>query len=75
MSLCAAEAAWLRVVDAVGPLRATTDHSYLLDSLVRALLHLGRVEEAWPVAEGLLTKDWSHQGFRELCARHGISGP
>ena len=69
-----AEAAWQRVVDGVEPLRETTDHSYLLDSLVRALLHLGRVEEARPVAEGLLAKDWSHQGFRELCERHGIGG-
>lgn len=67
-----AEAAWRRVVDAVEPLRETTDHSYLLDSLVRALLHLGRVEEAAPVAGRLLAKGWSHQGFRELCHRHGI---
>ncbi len=68
----AAEAAWQRVVDTVEPLRETTDHSYLLDNLVRALLYLGRVEEARPIAAGLLAKGWSHQGFLDLCRRYGL---
>ena len=71
----AAEAAWQRVVEVVAPLRDTTDQAYLLDSLVRALLNLGRVEEARPIAQELLAKGWTHREFRELCDRHGIDEP
>ncbi len=68
----AARSAWLRVIEVVEPVRERVDHAYLLDSLVRALLRLGRVEEARPVAADLLAKGWTHQGFEELCREFGI---
>ena len=71
----AAEAVWEEVVDVVGPLHDSTDHGYLLDSLVRALLHLGRVEEARPVAGRLLARGWRHREFQELCSRHRLGTP
>ena len=69
----AARASWQRVVDLVKPIRETTDHHYLLDSQVRALFYLGRVEEARPVAEKLLARGWTHDGFVELCGLHGVA--
>ncbi|MEM7352818.1 MAG: protein kinase [Acidobacteriota bacterium] len=69
----AARAAWQRVVNLLAPFRDHTDNGYLLDRLVRALLQLNRVDEARPVALGLLEKDWSHRDFVELCREYGIA--
>ena len=71
----AARTAWQRVVELVEPVRESTDHLYLLDSQVRALFFLGQVEPARPLAEKLLERGWTHQGFVELCGLHGVAAP
>ena len=37
-----------------------------------ALLYLGRVDEARPLAEKLLAKGWRQPDFIELCQEHGL---
>lgn len=41
----------------------------------RALLGLGRVDEARPLATNLLAQGWRYRRFDELCALHGIFPP
>ena len=67
----AAKAAWESVLDLVEPVRDESSMTYFDDVLVRALVALGRVDEARPVAEGLLAIDWRHQDFAEFWRRHG----
>ena len=62
-----------RVLAASSPLAQTTGHVYLIDTHVRALLALGRADEAAPLARKLLDREWNHREFRELCAEHGIT--
>jgi serine/threonine protein kinase len=74
-NLTAARVSWQKVVDLVEPYRETTDNLYLLDSQVRALFALGRVEKARPVAEKLLRRGWTHNGIVGLCGLHGVPIP
>lgn len=70
----AARRAYEEVLALIEPVRGETDLVYLDDLTVRALLRLGRLEEARPLAQELLEKDWRHRGFRELVEGYGISG-
>ena len=69
----AAHAAWNRLVELLEPEREQTDHTYLLDVLVRGLLRLNRVDEARPIAIDLLNKGWNHRDFSRLAGRYGIA--
>ena len=69
----AAETVWRSVVETLEPLKGETDNAYLLDSLVRAYIHLGQIEDARPIATHLLAIDWTHQNFVQLCSEHGIT--
>lgn len=69
-----ADAAWEEVLTTTEPFAAgATDHTYLLDTRVRALLRLGRTEQATAPARALLERGWNHHAFRALCERHGIT--
>jgi tetratricopeptide (TPR) repeat protein len=72
-SPAAARQRWEEVVRLVAAVEGESSLLYLDDLKVRALLHLGRVEEARPVAKALLARHWTHRGFQELVAEHGIS--
>ena len=57
------------------PITRDSQVVWFLDAHVRALLLLGRAEEAQPMAERLLASGWVDFGFRDLCWRHGIKPP
>ena len=65
-------ATWRELLSVTEPLAETTGHIYLLDTHVRALFALDRVEEARPIARRLLDQGWDHQDFRALCVEHGL---
>jgi len=48
---------------------------YYLDTYARALLLLGRVDEARPVVEELRSKGWKGSAFLELCCQHDLILP
>ncbi len=69
-----AAVAWEEVTTITAPFAAdATDHTYLLDTRVRALLELGNIEQATGPARALLDRGWNHNGFRDLCQHHGIA--
>lgn len=59
----------------IAPRIGQTDNLYLLDTRVRALLALGRVDSARPTAESMLSRGWQHRDFVALCRAHGIERP
>lgn len=61
-----ARRAWNRLLEVLEPVREDSTLAYLDDSVARALLYLGRRDEARPIAEALIAKGWRHQGFEEL---------
>jgi serine/threonine protein kinase len=63
---------WTEIVDVLRPVGESTDLLYLQDLLARALLRLGRREEARPVVEGLSAKGWRHRGFEAFVAAHAF---
>jgi len=68
----AAEEEWARAVSVMEKVALQRGDLYYLDTYARALLLLGRVEQARPVVETLLAKQWRSPPFIELCQRHGI---
>ncbi|MBZ0113179.1 MAG: serine/threonine protein kinase [Thermoanaerobaculia bacterium] len=68
-------AAWQRCVEVTEVATIDSDHLYLLDTRVRALVALDRLEEARPLAEALLTRQWAHRGFLELSRKAGFVLP
>ena len=66
-----ATSSWTRAAAIMEPLAAGSEAVALLDTQARALLHLGRVEEARPIATGLLAKGWRGPELLELCRQHG----
>lgn len=67
-----ARAAWERSVKLMAPIVARTPEVWYLDTWARALLHLGRIEEARPAVRQLLEADWEEEDFRELVERAGL---
>ena len=66
---------WTRAAAIMEPLTAGSRAVALLDTHARALLHLGRVDEARPLATELLAAGWNHPELLELCRRHGLTAP
>ncbi len=64
---------WTRAVAVIAPLSAGSDVVEYLDTHAQALLYLGRVDEARPLAAKLLAKGWSDPDFLQLCREHGLS--
>jgi hypothetical protein len=43
-----------------------------LDTHARALLYLGRTDEARPLVKTLLARGWNDAEFLDLCRKHGL---
>ncbi len=63
---------WTEAVAVTEPLASQFALLRAQEYRVKALLLLGRVDEARPTAEALLAVKWSDPDLRELCIRHGI---
>jgi hypothetical protein len=62
-----------RVLDITGSrLAADPENLALLGARVRALLGLGRIEEARPLVAFLRASGWTDSGFAMLCRKHGL---
>lgn len=62
-----------RVLDITGSrLAADPENLPLLGARVRALLGLGRIEEARPMVASLRASGWTDSGFVKLCRQHGL---
>jgi tetratricopeptide (TPR) repeat protein len=70
----AARSAWRRAAEAMEAIASQRADMYYLDTYARALLLLGDVDAARPVAEELMAKGWSNPEFEALCRRHGLDG-
>lgn len=68
-----ADEAWREAAALMAPLTADSDVVEQLDTHARALLYLGRVEEARPLVEKLQAQGWRDAEFLELCRRHGLA--
>ncbi len=67
--------AWEEAVELMARVRLQSRESpqespYFLDAEVQALLELGRVQDARPLAEELHRRGWKSPDFLELCAEH-----
>jgi serine/threonine protein kinase len=67
-----AEAAWGDAVEQMEGIALERGDLYYLDTYARALLLLGRIDEARPVAAILVSKGWKGTAFVELCRRSGL---
>jgi tRNA A-37 threonylcarbamoyl transferase component Bud32 len=62
-----------RVLDITGSRLATDPENLpLLGARVRALLGLGRIDEARPIVASLRASGWTDSGFAMLCRKHGL---
>jgi tetratricopeptide (TPR) repeat protein len=62
-----------RVLDITGSrLAADPENLPLLAARVRALLGLGRIDEARPLVASLKASGWTDSGFAMLCRKHGL---
>lgn len=68
----AAERHWTMAADTIRSTALERDDLYYLDTYARALLLLGRVDDAGPIVDRLLAKGWRSSAFLELCRRHGL---
>jgi tetratricopeptide (TPR) repeat protein len=48
------------------------DSSEVLDTYVRPLLELGRLDEAMPVCKKLQAREWNYLGLQQLCRSKGL---
>jgi len=67
-----AEASWREAVTLMAPLTADTGAVDFLDTHARALLYLGRVDEARPLVKALQARGWNDAELQELCRKHGL---
>ncbi len=67
-----AQTAWTRAAQVMETIALQRGDLYYLDTYVRALLLLGRVEEAKPIVDTLLAKDWKSPSFTELCRKNNL---
>lgn len=68
-----ARSLWEAALVVITPLAESTDLAWYRDTQVIALLNLGRVEEARPLAERLLAAGWDEAEFLELVRRHELA--
>ncbi len=66
----AAPAAWQRALEVVEPDARSALHPEVLDLWARALLRLGRVDEARAIVDRLLAQGYREPRFIELCRDH-----
>jgi tetratricopeptide (TPR) repeat protein len=61
-----------RAVEVLRPRIDDSAPQAILDTYALGLLHLGRIEEARPVVEGLLSGGWQGEELAELARKHGL---
>lgn len=67
--------AWTEAVDVMRQIRSqVADSSYYLDTELQALVELGRLDEARPLARQLHGAGWKTPDFLSLCEEYGL-GP
>jgi serine/threonine-protein kinase len=67
-----AEESWREAVTLMAPLTVHTDAVDFLDTHARALLYLGRVDEARPLVKALQARGWHNEELLELCGSTGF---
>lgn len=67
-----AEASWREAVTLMAPLTGDSEAVDFLDTHARALLYLGRVEEARPLVKTLDARGWQEAELQELRRKHGL---
>ncbi len=68
-----ARQAWRQALAASEVVTRSTDVVDFLDTHCRALLRLGRIEEARPIVDRLLAIGWCAPEFLDLCRQHGLA--
>lgn len=63
---------WSQAVEIMAPVTRKLPRSQFLDTQVRALLYLGRTEEARPLVDVLVRRGWNYTDFRELLRKKGL---
>ncbi len=69
----AAARAWEQAARLMEVVAVERGDLYYLDTYASALLLLGRVEEARPVVEELVSRGWESHSFLELCDKNGLT--
>jgi len=67
-----AEASWREAADLMAPLTADAKAVDFLDTHARALLYLGRDDEARPLVKTLLARGWNDAEFLAVCRQRGL---
>ena len=67
-----AEESWREAADLMAPLTAGAEAVDFLDTRARALLYLGRTDEARPLVKTLLGRGWNDAEFLALCRERGL---
>jgi len=67
-----AEASWREAAALMAPVTVHTEAVDFLDTHARALLYLGRVDEARPLVKALQARGWHEEELLELCKEHGL---
>ena len=67
-----AATAWHRALEILEPLGKAARSPQVLEPWARALLHLGRIEEARPIVASLTDTGYARPGFVALCQEQGL---
>ena len=67
-----AEESWREAATLMAPLAGKSETVDFLDTHARALLYLGRTDEARPLVKTLLARGWNDAEFLALCRQHGL---
>ncbi len=63
---------WTRAEEIMAPLTTNSELVAFLHTHTLVLLHLGKVDDARPIATKLLERGWRHPDFIRLCQQHGL---
>ena len=67
-----AEESWREAATLMAPLTVDAEAVDFLDTHARALLYLGRVEEARPLVKALRARGWQEAELLDLCRKYGL---
>jgi len=68
-----AAASWREALDLIRPLAADGRATPILETLMRALCHLGHTTEAQSVANDLTSMGYARRDFQRFCQAHGLT--